>query len=198
MSRYLRSGLFLGLLATALSGHAQTTTAERWTEYSAASGLPAYSALSPDVALLAEPAASELPTAATAPAAGPDNLRQFSPLERYQMGRQDARLSYQPAKKVFWGSFAAAIVPLGPVSGLGTAVAIGVTPPKLATLTPLAPANLQDPDYLHGYQRQAQRRKRTRAFVGAGTGTVVLVGLSVVAGALLMRQTSGSAFSNLY
>lgn len=190
MSAFCRLHLLFGLLLASFSCLAQTTALTQADSY-----VPGPTPLvqpAPDTVV------STLATSTTEPQPTPDTLHQYSPEERYRLGRQEARLTYAPPKKVFWGCFAAGIAPLGPVSGVGTALAVGLSPAKATTLTPRVPTQLQDPDFRRGYQRQAQQRKRTRAFLGAGAGSAVLAGVLTLTAALMLGGVADNVFTGLY
>lgn len=110
-----------------------------------------------------------------------------SPQDMYLKGRSDARRHYK-GRGVFWGSAAAGAATLF-TAGVSLAVplALSVTPPKPGNLNMPDPALVQNPDYLHGYKKQAHRRKIGKAAVGAGTGvlTSVVLFTAVVIAVLL-------------
>lgn len=108
---------------------------------------------------------------------GPPALRGLSAPQRQQLGQYDAQRYYH-ANGVFWGTLGAALY-LGPLFGLVPAIGIGsagVRPGNLQTPQPLL---LQDASYAKGYQQQANRTKRRRAWGGYGIATAVY--LTVVA-----------------
>ncbi len=115
--------------------------------------------------------------AETAAAASP--LLGLSTEQRYERGRQDSRQYYQPAKGVFWGTFAGTVA----TGGYGGPIVGGVmalTPPRRTNLQAPAPTLLDDPAYYQGYRRQAQNRKIGKAAAGFGVGVGALAALGVV------------------
>ncbi|KAA9333232.1 hypothetical protein F0P96_09650 [Hymenobacter busanensis] len=104
--------------------------------------------------------------------------------QRQQKGRADARKYYKPSKGVFWGTFGAtyagALIVVGPLAGIGTGVALGVTPPKRENLHAPQPELLNDADYYTGYRKQAQGRKAGKAAAGFGVALGSQVVLLIV------------------
>jgi hypothetical protein len=102
--------------------------------------------------------------------------------EMESQGRLDAR-QYFMTKGVFWGTAAATFItlPAYGVGGLATGLAIAGTPPKPQKMVVSDQALLSDPNYVSGYQKQAQRQKLGSAAggfgVGLATGAVVVIGL---------------------
>ena len=117
--------------------------------------------------------------AATAPAIGLSR----TPQEMNNLGREDAR-KYFKAPGVFWGTAGATFVsiPAYGLGGIATGAAIAATPPKRHNMIVPDQALLNDPNYVSGYQKQAQRQKLGKAAGGFGVGiaagavaTVVIV-----------------------
>ncbi|NVO31568.1 hypothetical protein [Hymenobacter lapidiphilus] len=116
----------------------------------------------------------------------------LSAAQRYELGQQDSRRYYQPAKGVFWGTFASTAA-AGP-AGLVVGSAVAFSSPSHFGLKAPAPVLLQDPDYYKGYYRQAKSRKAGKAVLGVGLGAAsLMLVLAVVSSTML----SGS-FLNMY
>lgn len=109
------------------------------------------------------------PTAAAAPALG------LSRDAAYTQGRRDARTHFR-AQGAFWGTYAAT-VSTG-YGGVATGLVVSlVRPNPLSFIVPNTEL-LKNPDYVKGYQRQAQNKKIGSAAggFGAGIGTLAVVG----------------------
>ncbi|OON68355.1 hypothetical protein B0919_14500 [Hymenobacter sp. CRA2] len=124
--------------------------------------------------------------ATPAPATDTSPLAGLTPEQRYTKGRLDARQHYKPAKGVFWGTFGASFTPyVGPLGGIAAGVAIGTTPPPRDALQAAAPKPelLNDPQYYHGFEKQAKNRKLGKAAEGFGvaTGTQLVLGVILLA-----------------
>jgi len=102
----------------------------------------------------------------------------------YSQGRQDAR-RYFRAPGAFWGTYSATIGGAG-VGGVITGVAIGAHQPKVRHFVVPAASLLQDANYLAGYRRQAQAKKRLNTFSGFAAGVITggLLILPILAGIL--------------
>ncbi|NVO83650.1 hypothetical protein [Hymenobacter terrestris] len=125
-------------------------------------------------------------------AAEVSSLVGLSATQRHELGRQDSRRYYRPAKGVFWGTFASTAA-AGP-AGLVVGSAVALSPPSHLSLQAPAPVLLQDPNYYNGYQQQAKSRKAGKAFLGVGLGAAsLMLVLAVVSSTVL----SGS-FLNMY
>lgn len=101
-------------------------------------------------------------------------------------GQLDAK-KYFRSPGAFWGTAGATLVTL-PAYGLGGVVAgatIAATPPKRHNLLVPDQALLNDPNYVSGYQKQAQRKKLGQAAgglgVGLATGVVAIYALVLIA-----------------
>ncbi|SDY18861.1 hypothetical protein [Hymenobacter psychrophilus] len=105
--------------------------------------------------------------------------------QRYERGRQDARLYYQPAKGVFWGTFASTAA-AGP-AGLIVGTAVAATGPPRQSLKTSNPALLTDPTYYAGYQRQAHNRKVGVAAAGLVAGSVMFAVVAIVVATIALR-----------
>ncbi|GAA3998335.1 hypothetical protein GCM10022408_06410 [Hymenobacter fastidiosus] len=103
-------------------------------------------------------------------------------------GQRDAR-KYFKAPGAFWGTFGATVVslPIGGAGGIAAGAAIAATRPATSNLIVPDQALLQNPAYLSGYQRQAQRKKLGQAAAGFGAG----LGASVVAVVVLIAIAFG-------
>lgn len=119
------------------------------------------------------------PTGAPAPGLG------RTPQEMTNQGRQDAK-RYFKAPGAFWGTFGAtfATIPvLGGLGGLATGAAIAASAPKDSRFVVPNKELLADPNYMRGYEKQAQRKKLGKAATGFGvglvTGAVVWVGIAL-------------------
>ncbi|MGY2131071.1 hypothetical protein ACW9KT_02500 [Hymenobacter sp. HD11105] len=114
-------------------------------------------------------------SATAAPAVGLGRTAQ----EMNNLGRMDAR-RYFKAPGAFWGTAGATFVSISAfgIGGVATGVAIAASPPKRHNMITTDQALLNDPNYLDGYQKQAQRKKWGSAAGGFGTGlaTGVVVG----------------------
>jgi hypothetical protein len=99
--------------------------------------------------------------------------------EASRRGANDARM-YFKAPGAFWGTYGATVI--NPMAGLATGAVFSAIRPGVRNLTIPQPAMLQNPDYVRGYQQQAQRKKlgKAAAGFGAGMGTLVLVVLVVL------------------
>ncbi|MBC6606050.1 hypothetical protein H8B13_04390 [Hymenobacter sp. BT188] len=94
--------------------------------------------------------------------------------EMTTQGREDAR-KYFKASGAFWGTFGATAVSVPVLGGLGgaaTGAAIAASPPKDQNLIVPDKALLNDPSYVRGYEKQAQRKKLGNAAAGFGVGLV--------------------------
>ncbi|RYU78364.1 hypothetical protein [Hymenobacter persicinus] len=105
--------------------------------------------------------------------AGPASL---TPAQARLLGQQDARKNFK-APAAFWGTLGTTIVsmPIGFAGGLATGAAFALTPPKRHNIIASDQALLQNPDYVKGYQKQAQRKKLGSAAAGLGVGTALSV-----------------------
>jgi hypothetical protein len=96
----------------------------------------------------------------------------------YAQGRRDARATFR-APGVFWGTYGATVATIGygGIGGLATGLAAGITPPRARNIPVADHTLLGNPDYVAGYQRQAQHKKLGSAAggYGAGVGTAVLL-----------------------
>jgi len=118
-----------------------------------------------------------------APAAAPaanDLLSGLSEVQRRVLGRQTAARSYTD-RGPFWATLGATLY-AGPL--LGVAAPAIIAPHQIAARNLRAPHPelLADPVYGEAYRREAQQRKRGRAWGGYGAGVgawVVLIGLLV-------------------
>jgi hypothetical protein len=115
-------------------------------------------------------------TTATGPALGLAR----TPQEMNNQGRLDAKL-YFKAPGAFWGTAGATLVSYG-VGGIVTGAVIAASPPKRHNMIVPDQALLNDPNYVSGYQKQAQRQKLGKAASGLGVGlaTGVVVMYAVV------------------
>ena len=109
-------------------------------------------------------------TVMAAPAPTPEQFR--------VQGENDA-IKYFKAPGAFWGTFAATLVttPVYYLGGIAAGAGIAASKPKLSNMKVPDKALLQNPSYVSGYQKQAQRKKLGKAAAGFGVG----VGASVVA-----------------
>ncbi|WP_019948283.1 hypothetical protein [Hymenobacter aerophilus] len=121
------------------------------------------------------------------PATPATSLVGLSTAQRYERGRQDSRKYYQPAKGVFWGTFAGTVAGYG-YGGLITGGAIALTPPRRHNLNAPEPELLNDPAYYDGYRRQAQNRKLGKAAAGFGVGTGAILVLTAATFAILLTS----------
>jgi hypothetical protein len=109
-----------------------------------------------------------------------------TPQEMNNQGRLDAR-QYFKSRGVFWGTAGATFIsmPAYGLGGIATGAVIAATPPKRRNMIVPDQALLNDPNYVSGYQKQAQRQKLGKAAGGFGvgllTGTVVMVGVVIAA-----------------
>ncbi|OWP64327.1 hypothetical protein CDA63_04645 [Hymenobacter amundsenii] len=117
------------------------------------------------------------PAAAASEAASP--LLGLSTEQRYERGRQDSRRYYQPAKGVFWGTFAGTVA-TGGYGGPVVGGAIALTPPSRSNLNAPETTLLNDPAYYKGYRQQAQNRKLGKAAAGFGVGLGALATIGVI------------------
>ncbi|WP_303309958.1 hypothetical protein [Hymenobacter sp. BT730] len=113
----------------------------------------------------------------------------LTPAQAEQLGRTDARQLFK-AKGAFWGTFAATFVTASAygVGGIATGAAIAATPPRAKNLIPSRPELLQNPDYVRGYQKQAQNKKLGKAAAGFGVGAGAAVVTATVAVLILFSQ----------
>ena len=115
----------------------------------------------------------------TAPAPLPDDdptppaLRELSLPQRQQLGQQDA-LRYYRARGPYWGALGSTLY-LGPLFGLVPTAVIGGQWVRPGNFQAPTPALLQDASYTQGYQQQANRTKRRRAWSGYGVATALYV-----------------------
>lgn len=109
----------------------------------------------------------EIVTAATTPSSGVER----TPQQMNDLGREDAR-RYFKATCVFWGTAGATFLstPAYGLGGIATGAAIAATPPKRHNMLVPDQALLNDPNYVSGYQKQAQRQKLGKAAGGFGVG----------------------------
>jgi hypothetical protein len=106
-------------------------------------------------------------------------------------GREDAR-KYFKASGAFWGTFSATAVSfpvLGGLGGVAAGAAIAASPPKDQNLIVPDKALLNDPSYVRGYEKQAQRKKLGNAAAGFGVG---LVGGAAIWLGLLVAFSDGA------
>ncbi|AWM34395.1 hypothetical protein [Hymenobacter nivis] len=103
--------------------------------------------------------------------------------QRLGLGRRDAWAHYTDHGP-YWGTLGATLYG-GPVFGIIAPAVISGAAVKERNFRAPAPALLADPDYLRGYQDQANRSKRQRTWAGYGTG----VGVWVVLIAALLAST---------
>ena len=96
----------------------------------------------------------------------------------YAQGRRDARTHFR-APGAFWGTYAATLATsgYGGLGGVATGLAVGMTEPKPRNFIVPDTELLKNPEYVKGYQRQAQNKKLGSAAggFGAGIGTMVVV-----------------------
>ncbi|QKG54072.1 hypothetical protein [Hymenobacter sp. BRD67] len=102
---------------------------------------------------------------------GTEPLVGLSRAQRQQLGRLDAQRYYHQSGP-YWAAFGTTLY-LGPLLGLAPTIGISSVPVRARNLA--APPLLADADYAHGYQQQANRRKRGRTWAGYGTATGVYV-----------------------
>ncbi|MCB2406698.1 hypothetical protein [Hymenobacter lucidus] len=94
------------------------------------------------------------------------------------MGMLDARKNFR-APGAFWGTFGATVA-YAPV-GLVVGTVIAASRPSPVNIITSDRALLQNPDYMSGYRRQAQRQKLGKAAAGFGTGLgTVLVATAII------------------
>ncbi|WP_022825182.1 hypothetical protein [Hymenobacter norwichensis] len=103
--------------------------------------------------------------------------------EAYAKGRLDARKYYR-APGAFWGTYSATVLTGygGPIVG----VVVAASKPKPRNFIAPEAKLLQDPNYVSGYQRQAQNRKIGSAAGGFGAGVGTLAVFVTVVGLLLV------------
>ncbi|WP_157886753.1 hypothetical protein [Hymenobacter sp. PAMC 26628] len=120
-----------------------------------------------------------------AAAGGPaDLLPGLDAGQRVGLGRRDAAAHYNQHGP-YWGTLGTTLY-AGPVFGLVPAAIISSIDVKARNFQSPQPALLADADYQRGYQQQANRTKRQRAWAGYGTGAgvwVVLVAVLLTAAA---------------
>ncbi|AHJ99494.1 hypothetical protein [Hymenobacter swuensis] len=99
----------------------------------------------------------------------------------YAQGRRDARTHFR-APGAFWGTYAATVGTIGylGVGGVATGVAVSMSEPKPKNFIVPESSLLQNPDYVAGYRRQAQKKKLGNAAGGFGAGVVTVGALVVV------------------
>jgi hypothetical protein len=104
-------------------------------------------------------------------------------------GELDAR-KYFKARGAFWGTFGATMVsaPVYFAGGLATGTLIASQRPAPHKLTVPDTRLLQNPAYVSGYQKQAQRQKLGKAAAGLGAGVGVSAGLLLVAAVALLNH----------
>ena len=103
--------------------------------------------------------------------------------QRVGLGRRDA-LAHYTDHGPYWGTLGATLY-AGPVFGIIAPAVVSGAAVKARNFQAPAPALLADPNYLRGYQDQANRSKRQRTWGGYGTGVGVwVVVLAVVAASL--------------
>ena len=116
-----------------------------------------------------------------APAASADTSGQqlvgLSAAQRASRGQRDAR-RYYTNSGAFWGSFGSTVY-AGPLFGVVAPAVIGSAPVRPQNLRAPQPLLLRDADYARGYQQQANRTKRGRAWSGYGVATGLYVVLIV-------------------
>lgn len=110
-----------------------------------------------------------------APDGPPDLLPGLSPGQRLAYGRRDA-LGHYTDHGPYWGTLGATLY-AGPLFGVIAPAIISGKEVKAENFRAPAPALLADPDYRRGYQEQANRSKRQRAWGGYGTGAGIYVAL---------------------
>jgi hypothetical protein len=108
------------------------------------------------------------PAAAAAPAPG------LSREAAYAQGRRDARAHFR-APGAFWGTYAAT-VGTG-YGGVAAGLAVSFVKPNPQSFIVPDAELLKNPDYVQGYQRQAQNKRIGSAAggFGAGVGTLAVV-----------------------
>ena len=121
------------------------------------------------------------PAPGAAPAA--DLLPGLTAGQRAGLGSRDARGHYTDHGP-YWGALGATLY-AEPLFGVVAPAVISGKDVKAENLRAPAPALLADPDYQRGYQQQANRTKRQRAWGGYGTGVgVYAVLLALLVGSL--------------
>ena len=108
-----------------------------------------------------------------APPEGADLLPGLNEAERRALARRDALGSYNDHNP-FWGSLGATLYG-GPLLGWIAPVVMAPRPVAADKLGAPRPELLADPAYGAAYRREAQRRKRGRAWGGFGVGMAVWV-----------------------
>lgn len=107
----------------------------------------------------------------------------LTPEQLNLLGMQDAARYYK-GNGTMWGS--AASTALAFPYGLLGAVALGVAPTDVFKNEVSDPALLSHPEYVQGYEKQAKKKKLSKALAGAGIGTAVaLTVYSIVFASLL-------------
>lgn len=101
--------------------------------------------------------------------AAADPLLGLAAADRQNLGRRDAAAHYRNPG-VFWGSAGAAFG-ASPIYGVAAPIVLSIKPVKPGNFQAPNPALLNDPSYQRGYQQQANRTKRQRAWAGYATGT---------------------------
>lgn len=109
------------------------------------------------------------PTAAPAPG--------LSREAAYAQGRRDAR-TYFRAPGPFWGTYAATVAT--GYGGIATGLAVSIVKPKPHSFTVPEAELLKNPDYVRGYQRQAQNKRIGSAVGGFGAGLGTLTAIALV------------------
>lgn len=105
----------------------------------------------------------------------------LSAAQRESRGRRDA-LHYYTNGGAFWASFGSTLY-VGPLLGVVAPAVIGGAPVRPHNLRARQPLLLRDTNYARGYQQQANRSKRSRAWSGYGvaTGLYVVLIMAVLA-----------------
>lgn len=122
----------------------------------------------------------------TASAGPADLLPGLDAGQRVGLGRRDAAAHYNQHGP-YWGTLGATLYG-GPAFGIIAPAIVSGVAVKARNFQAPAPALLTDPDYLRGYQDQANRSKRQRTWAGYGTG----VGVWVVLAAVLLSAAASS------
>jgi hypothetical protein len=111
----------------------------------------------------------------------------LSPDQMYLKGQKDAR-QYYKGNGPLWGS--AGLVLAAPITwgaSLAGPLVIGAVSPKASKLLLLEKNDLNDPNYVRGFEKQAHKRKIGRAAAGVGIG----VGVGAVAVLALFAASGG-------
>lgn len=109
------------------------------------------------------------PTAAPAPG--------LSREAAYAQGRRDARAHFR-APGAFWGTYAATVAT--GYGGLAAGLAVSFVKPNPHSFIVPDAELLKNPDYVQGYQRQAQNKRIGSAAGGFGAGVGTMVAIAAV------------------